>query len=169
MKKGFQFLLTLALLILVLAMPAFGQEEGTLEAVATQEVLAVAPVPDVGEAPVVEPVAVVDTETSWIDGSPLVWGGWAFAVFFAAAFFFAVKELAKSGNEKAEYGLKFFEAARDMLPIDKWQQQFEAKASESITPADDLLAVVTRVVLEQIGAVKNKTDDSQTEINVSVT
>lgn len=161
MKKGFQFLITLLVLMLVLAMPVFGQDE-TEAPVPSQEVIVVAPTAAVVEAPVVEPV--VDTETAWIDGSIVAWTGWFMSVVFAGLLLVALRELAKAGNSKASLALQFFEASRDMLPVDKWQTAFENKSKETTTPADDIISAITRTVLQQTGVIKEADPSAVSEI-----
>lgn len=162
-KTGFQFMLWLlvALFVFSFGLPALADgEEVTPEAAPTAVSL------PAEEAPVDNStsVVVVDNDTAWIDGKLITWGGWVGTVVFAGLFLVAIKELIKSGNLHAQNALKFFEASRDMLPVDKWQGAFEKRAKETATPLDDIAAAATKTVLNQMGILNQA--DSRSDVPI---
>lgn len=131
-------LILAVLMLLFVVMPVFGQDVEP-----TQEIAPAAP------------ELVVD-EGLLDFSSPIVWGGWLLAVLFGGGMLVLTRQLASQGNKSAELGLRFFEASRDMLPVEKWQYQFEAVASETDTPIDDYIAMATNAILGQLGLLEPK-------------
>ncbi len=119
MKRFTEWLLLLAAL-LVPVLPAFAQEG----------------------------VAVVAAETA-ADG--VIW--WialllaVVIVVLVAAVIALLRERARAGDAGARQALRFFEDARDMLPLEQVQaliQQAEARARMTSTPVDDLVTELIR-------------------------
>lgn len=106
----------------------------------------VAPVMAQGDEPVV-------FGSQFIDGSIVSWVGWIVAVILGALLLVAVRELAAAGNKSAELGLRFFEAGRDMVPIESWQSAYERRAAGTPTLIDDYIARGTRQVLTEAGVI----------------
>lgn len=72
-------------------------------------------------------------------------------------------ERARAGDKRAEDALRFFDAARDMIPLDKLSSYVDARqilARETPTPVDDALWDTARTGLDALTDEKN--DDMTT-------
>jgi hypothetical protein len=100
---------------------------------------------------------IVPTGTTVVEVIPM-WAylGWIVALVSFLFLIGFLMEKAREGNQAAKLALLFFDSARDMLPLEKWQQQFEENAPFTPNPLDDIAAPISGDILRRLNELELK-------------